>query len=64
MHYNEFEAIRLARKLIEEDEDDDENENNGHEKASASSNNANDDTSMEVDGSIGKQSTSSQADTV
>ena len=25
-HYNEFEAIKLARQLIEEDEEDDENE--------------------------------------
>lgn len=24
LHYNEFEAIKMARKLIEDDEDDDE----------------------------------------
>lgn len=27
-HYNEFEAVRLARKLIEEEDDDDEDDNN------------------------------------
>lgn len=26
LHYNEFEAVKLARKLIEEDEEEDEDE--------------------------------------
>lgn len=26
LHYNEFEAVKLARKLIEEDEDEDEDD--------------------------------------
>lgn len=28
-HYNEFMAVKLARKLLEEDEDEDEDENSG-----------------------------------
>lgn len=30
-HYNEFEAVRLARKLIEEEDDVDEDANDGNE---------------------------------
>lgn len=28
MHYNEFQAVKLARKLLEEDDDEDEEDNN------------------------------------
>lgn len=34
-HYNEFEAIKLARKLIEEDEEDDDDANEGETSKSA-----------------------------
>lgn len=28
MHYNEFQAVKLAKQLMEEEEEDDEDENN------------------------------------
>lgn len=31
LHYNEFEAVKLARKLIEEDEDEDEDDDKNND---------------------------------
>uniref|UniRef100_A0A1Q3F8Z2 Protein phosphatase inhibitor 2 n=1 Tax=Culex tarsalis TaxID=7177 RepID=A0A1Q3F8Z2_CULTA len=41
-HYNEFEAVKLARKLIEEEDEDDEEGGGGEEKADSSKNSTGD----------------------
>lgn len=46
-HYNEYEAVRLARRLIEEDEDDDEND--GNASANPSTSTVDEVEKMEVD---------------
>uniref|UniRef100_A0A182PIG9 Protein phosphatase inhibitor 2 n=1 Tax=Anopheles epiroticus TaxID=199890 RepID=A0A182PIG9_9DIPT len=40
-HYNEFEAVKLARKLIEEDDEDDEEDEEANKGTSSSANTAN-----------------------
>lgn len=47
-HYNEFEAVKLARKLIEEEDEDDE-DGGGEEKASSKNSSGDQPQKMEVE---------------
>lgn len=69
LHYNEFEAVRRARQLMERDDDDDENVENDHSNFSAGRTDHNmdmdddeDDNKVESGSSrFSKQSTSATA---
>jgi len=57
MHYNEFDAVRRARQLIEEEDDDDSEGESSRAQCNYQDNNL-DDNTMDVDDN-NKQSTSS-----
>ncbi|XP_041771314.1 protein phosphatase inhibitor 2 isoform X3 [Anopheles merus] len=63
-HYNEFEAIKLARKLIEEDDEEDEDEDGEEQRNKATGSSSlsgpstvNPSGAIAVDGSAGKEET-------
>lgn len=57
LHYNEFEAVRRARQLMEQDEDNDEDVENDHSNITANGN----DSNMDMDDDGSGTSTSSAA---
>lgn len=57
MHYNEFDAVRRARQLIEEEDDDDSEGETSRTQCNYQDSNL-DDNTMDVDDNM-KQSTSS-----